>query len=80
MGNSPTTGQEFYSGDFQDIKDVCRVLGVTVLEAPGWEADDIIGTLALKAREQGLTTIIAANDKDMRYHLRLAINLLRSGI
>lgn len=28
MGTSPTTGEEFYSGDWDDIRDVCRVLNI----------------------------------------------------
>jgi len=28
MGTSPTTGEEFYSGDYRDVRDVCRVLNI----------------------------------------------------
>src|SRR5512141_2384762 len=38
---------------FPLIRQVTDVLAVPVLEEPGVEADDVIGTLACKAREQG---------------------------
>jgi DNA polymerase-1 len=40
-------------------------LGVPVLRIPGVEADDVIGTLAARARNKGRTTIISTGDKDM---------------
>lgn len=44
---------------------VCEVYNIPVLNAPGFEADDVIGTLALKAAEKGLQAVIVSNDKDM---------------
>ena len=35
-----------------------------VVEADGWEADDVIGTLAQQAAGQGLRTVIVSGDKD----------------
>jgi DNA polymerase-1 len=42
-----------------------EALGIPVLRIPGVEADDVIGTLAHRAREQGLSTVISTSDKDM---------------
>lgn len=47
------------------IRSVCEVFRVPILTYPGYEADDVIGTLAEKAVEQGLTAIIVTSDKDM---------------
>ncbi len=47
------------------IRKVCEVFRVPILSYPGYEADDVIGTLATKAAEQGLTAIIVTSDKDM---------------
>ncbi|HYJ47038.1 MAG TPA: DNA polymerase I, partial [Pyrinomonadaceae bacterium] len=44
---------------------VCEVYNIPVLNAPGFEADDVIGTLALKAAGRGLQAVIVSNDKDM---------------
>ncbi|MCC8022210.1 MAG: DNA polymerase I [Clostridiales bacterium] len=46
------------------IKELLPLLGVTVLEAPGWEADDILGTLAACCRGCGNTSYIATGDRD----------------
>src|SRR5690606_33355968 len=40
-------------------------LGWKVISIPGVEADDIIGTLACQATEQGVQTIISTGDKDL---------------
>ena len=40
-------------------------LRVPMTRAPGFEADDIIGTLAAQAEEAGLDMVIVTNDKDM---------------
>ncbi|MDQ3802982.1 MAG: DNA polymerase I [Acidobacteriota bacterium] len=44
---------------------VCEVYNVPVVNAPGFEADDVIGTLAVQATEAGLQAVIVSNDKDM---------------
>jgi DNA polymerase I len=44
---------------------LCEALNIPVINAPGFEADDVIGTLAVKVAEQGLQTVIVSNDKDM---------------
>ena len=44
---------------------LCEALNITVINAPGYEADDVIGTLAIQAAEKGLQAVIVSNDKDM---------------
>ncbi|HYE13504.1 MAG TPA: DNA polymerase I [Pyrinomonadaceae bacterium] len=44
---------------------VCEAYNVPILNAPGFEADDVIGALALQAAERGLQAVIVSNDKDM---------------
>jgi len=48
------------------IKDVVAGLSVKILEKEGYEADDIIGTVALLASNQGLNVVIVSSDKDFR--------------
>ncbi len=47
------------------IHEVVRHLGWTVLDVPGVEADDVIGTLAVTAANQGVQVIISSGDKDL---------------
>jgi DNA polymerase-1 len=44
---------------------VCDALNISVINAPGYEADDVIGTLCKKVAEQNLKAVIVSNDKDM---------------
>ncbi len=46
------------------IKNIVRAFNVPVLELDGYEADDIIGTIAKQAARQGFTTYMMTPDKD----------------
>ena len=46
------------------IKDIVRAFNVPVLELDGYEADDIIGTIAKQAARQGFVTYMMTPDKD----------------
>ncbi len=61
------------------IMDVLAAYRIPVISCPGWEADDVIATLAMQAEQQGMDVRIVSNDKDMRqlitpkvklYHIR----------
>ena len=47
------------------IHEVVRLMGWTVLDVPGVEADDVIGTLAVTAARQGIEVIVSSGDKDL---------------
>ena len=46
------------------IKDIIRAYRIPILEVSGFEADDVIGTLATEAGKQGITTYMMTPDKD----------------
>ena len=46
------------------IKDLLRAWNIPILQVDGYEADDVIGTLATKAGQQGVTTYMLTPDKD----------------
>ena len=46
------------------IKDIIKAYRIPLLEVPGFEADDVIGTLATEAGRQGITTYMMTPDKD----------------
>ncbi len=46
------------------IKDIIRAYRIPILEVMGYEADDVIGTLATEAGRQGVTTYMMTPDKD----------------
>ncbi len=47
------------------IRRLCEAYNVPMISLSGYEADDVIGTLAVKAAERGLKSVIVSNDKDM---------------
>ena len=46
------------------IKDIIRAYRIPILEVAGYEADDVIGTLATEAGRRGITTYMMTPDKD----------------
>jgi DNA polymerase-1 len=50
---------------FADSRQAATVLGFPCLEADGYEADDLIGTLAERLRASGLRVVLVSGDKDM---------------
>ncbi|MDX2151677.1 MAG: DNA polymerase I [Bryobacteraceae bacterium] len=47
------------------IRTVLEAMRIPILEFPGFEADDVIGTLACQAAGEGLDVVIVSSDKDM---------------
>src|SRR5256886_14050962 len=47
------------------IKRLCEAYNIPTITVPGFEADDVIGTLAKQAADKGLQAVIVSNDKDM---------------
>ncbi len=48
------------------IKDILRKLGIRLMELGGYEADDIIGTMARVSQEKGFQVVMVTGDKDFR--------------
>lgn len=47
------------------IKEVLKAMRVTVIECPGYEADDIIGTLSRRGEEAGMEVSVLSGDRDL---------------
>lgn len=64
------------------IKDILKSLGALVLEKEGFEADDIIGTVAEKVKNENIETVIVTGDLDTLQLLRenLKVWTLKVGI
>lgn len=59
------------------IKDILTAYHIPVLQVDGFEADDVIGTLALKAGEQGVNTYMLTPDKDYAQLVRSNVYMYR---
>ena len=53
-----------FSGQVSLIKEVLGALRIAVVEAPGYEADDVIATLTRRARAAGMEVLITTGDRD----------------
>jgi DNA polymerase I len=49
---------------FPIVREICQMLGMPIRELEGYEADDVIGTLAKKATAEGVDTMIVSGDLD----------------
>jgi DNA polymerase-1 len=45
--------------------DLCKAYGIPALQLEGYEADDVLGTLALKGQKLGMNVVIVSGDKDL---------------
>jgi DNA polymerase-1 len=66
----------------QRIREIMAALGIPVFEAEGYEADDVIGTMAARAGEEGFSTTIVTGDADLLQLINGAVTVLftRKGI
>lgn len=62
----------------EPIHDFVRALGLPLIMVPGVEADDVIGTLAVQARAQGVQTIVSTGDKDMAQLVNPDVSLINT--
>ncbi|MGW3611563.1 DNA polymerase I [Micromonospora sp. NPDC005163] len=53
-----------FKGQVSLVKEVLAALQIPVVEMEGFEADDVIATLACQARDQGMTVLISSGDRD----------------
>ena len=76
--NRSTTPEELRP-QFPLITETIAAFGIPVFEVPGWEADDVIATVATAAASRGMNVCIVTNDKDARQLLgpRVKIYLVR---
>jgi DNA polymerase I len=61
-GRSATPDE--FRGQIDITKEVLGALGITVLAEPGFEADDVIATLATQAENEGYRVLVVTGDRD----------------
>ncbi|MBS1839869.1 MAG: DNA polymerase I [Acidobacteria bacterium] len=61
------------------VKRLCGAMRLPILEVKGYEADDVIGTMAVKASKQNMDVLIVSNDKDMMQLVGKNVRTLRTG-
>jgi DNA polymerase-1 len=61
------------------VRELVAAFNDALVELDGYEADDVIGTLAIKARDAGLEAVIVSGDKDLYQLVGPGIHLLNPG-
>ena len=60
------------------VRRLCEAMRLPILELDGYEADDVIGTMAKKAANK-LDVLVVSNDKDMMQLVNSGVRILRTG-
>ncbi len=61
------------------VKPLLDAFGIPYVDCPGYEADDVMATLAKRAEAQGIPTLLLTGDKDMAQVVSEKVFLLRPG-
>lgn len=62
----------------QPLLDIVKAMGLPLLVVEGVEADDVIGTLAHQASQQGMKTLVSTGDKDMAQLVNAHVTLINT--
>ncbi len=62
----------------EPMMEIVQALGFPILRVPGVEADDVIGTLALRGAEAGMAVTISTGDKDFAQLVRPGVALVNT--
>lgn len=75
--NRPAMPEELRS-QIEPLHTIIKAMGLPVIVEPGVEADDVIGTLACRATEHGINTLISTGDKDMAQLVNENVTLINT--
>ena len=62
----------------EPIHEIIRAMGIPLIKEPGYEADDIIGTLAKQAEAEGMSVLISTGDKDFAQLVTPSVTLINT--
>lgn len=75
--NRPAMPEELRS-QIEPLHTIIKAMGLPVIVESGVEADDVIGTLACRATEHGIDTLISTGDKDMAQLVNENVTLINT--
>jgi DNA polymerase I len=61
------------------VRRLCEALRLQILEFEGYEADDVIGAMAVQAAKKNLDVLVISNDKDMMQLVGQNVRTMRTG-
>jgi DNA polymerase-1 len=71
--------QDDFDRGMERVSQLLDAYRIPILSLEGWEADDVIGTLAAQAVRKGLNVVIVSGDKDFQQLVRSGVWLLNPG-
>ncbi|HHJ17261.1 MAG TPA: DNA polymerase I [Gammaproteobacteria bacterium] len=75
--NRPSMPPEL-SSQVGPLLELVQAMGLPMLQVPGVEADDVIGTLAVQASANGMNTVISTGDKDLAQLVNSRVTLINT--
>src|SRR5271165_4913613 len=61
------------------VRRLCEAMRMPILELDGYEADDVIGTMAKLGSQKNLDVMVVSNDKDMMQLVNSGVRILKTG-
>jgi DNA polymerase-1 len=61
------------------VRRLCEAMRLAILEVQGYEADDVIGAMAVQAAKKNIDVLVISNDKDMMQLVGKNVRTLRTG-
>lgn len=71
--------QEVFDNSLLRVEELLKAFGIPLISVDGYEADDVIGTLATMAESQGRDVVIVSGDKDFYQLISERVSLLNPG-
>jgi DNA polymerase-1 len=71
----PDEEREEFSRQLKRTRQLIETMGMPIVELPGFEADDLMGTLSTQAAEQGIDTYLVSMDSDIAQLVRDGVHL-----
>ena len=71
--------QNDFNTGMERISQLLDAYRIPIITLPGFEADDVIGTLARQGTEQGINVVVVSGDKDFQQLVRPGVWLLNPG-
>src|SRR3954468_7347275 len=71
--------QDDFNRGMERIREILDVFRIPILTLDGYEADDVIGTLALQGVAAGMNVVVVSGDKDFQQLVRPGVWLLNPG-
>ncbi len=71
--------QADFDRSVERVEELLRAFGIPLIAVQGYEADDVMGTLAARASERGIAVVLVSGDKDLYQLISDRVSILNPG-